>query len=55
MSLRIIVALVLLTGVTGSPNVTVRPEADSADVSAHPNSVPEAVEETEIFGQVRRS
>ncbi|XP_036977413.1 latexin isoform X1 [Acanthopagrus latus] len=50
MSLRIIVALAVLTGVTGSPGVTIRPVADSAD-SAHPNSVPETVEETEIFGQ----
>lgn len=55
MSLRIIVVLAVLTGVTGSPSVTVRSEADSVDVSAHPNSVPETVEETEIFGQVRRN
>ena len=53
MSLRIIVVLAVLTGVTGSPGVTIRPVADSAD-SAHPNSVPETVEETEIFGQVRK-
>ncbi|XP_070761974.1 latexin isoform X1 [Enoplosus armatus] len=46
--MRIIFVLAVLTGVTGSLNVTVKPEADSA---AHPNSVPESVEETEIFGQ----
>ncbi|XP_044060030.1 latexin isoform X1 [Siniperca chuatsi] len=49
MNLRIIVVLAVLAGVTGSP--TTRPEAESADVSAHPNSVPETVEEKEIFGQ----
>ncbi|XP_051255096.1 latexin isoform X1 [Dicentrarchus labrax] len=48
MSVRIIVVLAVLTGVTGSPNVMIKPEAD---MSAHPNSVPETVEETEIFGQ----
>ncbi|XP_075956228.1 latexin [Anarhichas minor] len=51
MSLRIIVVLAVLTGVTGSPGVMIRPEADSADTTAHPNSVPETVEATEIFGQ----
>ncbi|KAM6932856.1 latexin isoform 2-T2 [Lycodopsis pacificus] len=50
MSLRIIVVLAVLTGVTGSPGVMIWPEADSAD-TAHPNSVPETVEATEIFGQ----
>ncbi|XP_049889097.1 latexin isoform X1 [Epinephelus moara] len=52
MSLRIVVVvLAVLTGVTGSPTVTVRPEADSVDVTAHPNSVPEVEEENEITGQ----
>ncbi|XP_034459612.1 latexin isoform X1 [Hippoglossus hippoglossus] len=52
MGLTIIVFLALLTGVTGSPNVTIRPEAASADdVLAHSNSVPETSEETEIVGQ----
>lgn len=55
MSLRIIVVLAVLTGVTGSLSVTIRPEADSADMSAHPNSVPETEEETELLGQVRRN
>lgn len=49
MSFWIIVALVVLTGVTGRPNVTDSPEADAGDMVAHPNSVPE--EETEILGQ----
>ncbi|XP_022623268.1 latexin isoform X1 [Seriola dumerili] len=51
MGLRIMVFLAVLTGVTGSPSVTTRPESDSADMSAHPNSVPETVEETEVIGQ----
>lgn len=50
MSLRIIVVLAVLTGVTGSSNVTI--EADSADMSTPPNSVPDTAEETHIFGQV---
>ncbi|XP_070826487.1 latexin [Chaetodon trifascialis] len=51
MCVRIIVVLAVLTGITGSPNVTIRPEADSVDMWAHPNSVPETVEDAEIFGQ----
>ncbi|XP_078102213.1 latexin isoform X1 [Sander vitreus] len=51
MSLRIMVVLAVLTGITGSPSVTIGPEADSADMRAHPNSVPETAEKTEIFGQ----
>ncbi len=53
MILRIIFVLVALSGVTGGPGVTIRPEADSAVMSAHPNSIPETAEETEIFEQVR--
>lgn len=53
MSLRLIVVLAVLTGATGSPGVTIRPEADPVDMTAHPNSVPETVEEAEIHGQVR--
>ncbi|XP_037630626.1 latexin isoform X1 [Sebastes umbrosus] len=49
--MRIIVILAVLTGVTGSPSVTIRPGADSVDTTAHPNSVPETAEETEIDGQ----
>lgn len=52
MSLRPFVVLAVLTGVIGSPNI--RPEAE-VDPSAHPNSLPETVEETEIFGQVRKN
>ncbi|XP_034404807.1 latexin [Cyclopterus lumpus] len=51
MSLRIIVVLAVLTGVTGSPGVMIRPEADPADMTAHPNSVPETVEDSEIYRQ----
>ncbi|KAM9359017.1 latexin [Symphorus nematophorus] len=51
MSLRIIVVLAVLTGVAGNPNLTIRPVTHSVDMSAHPNSVPETVEDTEIMGQ----
>lgn len=52
MSLRIIFVLAVLTGVTGSSNVTIK--ADSADMSTPPNSVPDTAEDTQIFGQVRK-
>lgn len=45
-----IIAVVI--GASGSPT---RPDSDSADVPAHPNSVPETAEDTGIFGQVRRN
>ncbi|XP_059187558.1 latexin isoform X2 [Centropristis striata] len=48
MSLGIVLVMVVLTGVTGSPSVTRRPETET---TAHPNSVPETVEEPETFGQ----
>ncbi|TNN80404.1 hypothetical protein EYF80_009428 [Liparis tanakae] len=54
MSLRIMVILAVLTGVTGSPGVAIRPEADPADVAAHPNSVAETLEDSEIHGQLIR-
>lgn len=54
MSLGIVVVLAVLTGVIGSPHVTIRPEADSADMTTHLNSVPETVKETHTFGQVRK-
>ena len=54
MSVRIVVVLAVLTGVTGSLTVTMRPEAHSDDMSAHPNSVPETVEDAETTGQVRK-
>lgn len=54
MSLWIIVALVVLPGVTGRPNVTDSPDADAEDTLAHPNSLPEFIEEEMlILGQVR--
>lgn len=53
--MRIIVILAVLTGVTGSPCVMIRPGADSVDTTDHPNSVPETAEETEIDGQVRKN
>lgn len=54
MSLRIVVVLAVLTGVTGSSHVMIGPEADSADMSTHLNSVPETVTEIHIFEQVRK-
>ncbi|KAL3057425.1 hypothetical protein OYC64_007827 [Pagothenia borchgrevinki] len=54
MSLRIVVLLAVLSGVTGSPSMTHRPEADSAFTTVHPNSVPETVEETELSETVRK-
>ncbi|XP_062242630.1 latexin isoform X1 [Platichthys flesus] len=52
MGLTIIVFLALLMGVTGSPNVTIRPEASTADNGlAHSTSFPETSEEMEIAGQ----
>jgi len=51
--MRIVIILAVLTAVTGSPSVTIRPEADSTDVSAHPNSVPRTVKGSKIFGEVR--
>ncbi|GAA6225830.1 latexin isoform X1 [Lates japonicus] len=55
MGLRIVVFLAVLMVVTGSPTVIIRPEAASADASAHPNSVPETAEETETPGQQKVS
>ncbi|CAJ1065372.1 latexin isoform X1 [Xyrichtys novacula] len=53
MIMFIIAAVVMFSGVTGSLNVTESLEADTADMLAHPNSVPEFTEEeTEILGQV---
>ncbi|XP_067450945.1 latexin isoform X1 [Thunnus thynnus] len=49
--MRIVIVLAVLTAVTGSPSVTIRPEADSTDVSAHPNSVPRTVKGSKIFGE----
>lgn len=53
MTLKIVIILSVLTGVSGSPTVKIRPEVDSVDMTAHPNSVPEVLEGSEIFGQVR--
>lgn len=48
--MRIIIVLAMLMGVTGSPDVTSGPPADSAHTAAHPNSIPETADKT---GQVR--
>lgn len=57
MSLTILIVTAVLTGVLGSPYVTddtdVTPGTDSAGMSAHPNSVPEAADGTEVFQEVR--
>ncbi|KAG7215586.1 hypothetical protein INR49_022112 [Caranx melampygus] len=45
MGLRIIVVIIaVIIGAT-------RPDSDSVDMSAHPNSVPETAEDTDVFGQ----
>lgn len=53
MSLRLVLLLVVLTGVTGSPGVTIN--ADSADMKTLPNSVPDMMEGAQVFGQVRNT
>lgn len=50
MSLTVVVVLAFLTGVSGSPSVTIRPEADLVDMT---NSIPDMVEETHVLDQVR--
>lgn len=50
MSLTVVVVLAFLTGVSGSPSVTIRPEADLVDMT---NSIPDTVEETHVWDQVR--
>lgn len=59
MSLRIVFALAVISGVTGNNNVTVTttstPRADAADVPAHPDSVLESAEKTLLSGEVRTS
>ncbi|XP_026228467.1 latexin isoform X2 [Anabas testudineus] len=50
MDLAIIVVLVGLAGVTGSPTVTIRPEAAPADRPAHTNTVLQMTKKT-VFGQ----
>lgn len=49
MSLTVVV-LAFLTGVSGSPSVTIRPEANLVDMT---NSIPGTVEETHVLDQVR--
>ncbi|XP_062275116.1 latexin isoform X1 [Scomber scombrus] len=46
--MRIIIALILLTAVNRSLNAIIRPEADSADKSAHPTSIPVTTDESWI-------
>lgn len=50
MSFTVVVVLAFLTGVSGSPSVTIRPEADLVDMT---NSIPDMAEETHILDQVR--
>lgn len=50
MSLTVIVVLAILTGVSGSPSVTIRPEADLVDMT---NNIPDTAEETHVLDQVR--
>lgn len=50
MSLTVVVVLAFLTGVSGNPSVTIRPEADLVDMT---NSIPDTAEETHVSDQVR--
>lgn len=52
MSLRILIALAALTAVHGSPAVTAKPGSGSVDVTVHPNSVPQMVENTQVSEEV---
>lgn len=56
MSLRIVFALAVISGVTGNNNVTTTststPWADAADVPAHPDSVLESAEKTLLSGEI---
>lgn len=53
MSLRIIFALAVISGVTGDNNVTTTPPTDAADGLAHPDSVLGGAEKTQLSGEVR--
>lgn len=55
MSVRIVFALAVISGVTGNNNVTSTPQADAADGLAHPDSVLESAEKTLLSGEVRTS
>lgn len=57
MSVRIVFALAVISGVTGNNNVTSTstPQADAADGPAHPDSVLESAEKTLLSGEVRTS
>lgn len=50
-----IAVLAVLTGITRSQSVTIRPEAASADRSPHPNAVLQMPKKEVIFGQVRKN
>lgn len=53
MSLRIIFALAVVSGVTGDNNVTTTPQTDAADGPPHPDRVLESAEKTLLSGEVR--
>lgn len=53
MSLRIIVALAVICGVTGDNNGTTTPQTGAADGPAHPDSGLESAEKTLLSGEVR--
>lgn len=52
MSLRIIFALAVISGVTGD-NVTTTPRTDAADGPARPDTVLESAEKMLLSGEVR--
>lgn len=57
MSLRILFALAVISGVTGNNDVTTTstPRVDAADGPAHPDSLLESAEKTLLSGEVRTS
>lgn len=53
MSLRIILALAVISGVSGDNNATTAPQTDAADGLAPPYSILESAEKTQPPGEVR--
>lgn len=53
MSLRIIFALVVISGVTGDNNVTTTTPTEAADGLSHPDSLLGSEEKTHLSGEVR--
>lgn len=52
MSLRIVLALAVISGITGDSNVTTTPQTDAANGAAHADSVLESAEKRLLSGEV---